>query len=419
MKQSLRLGGEKALYRLLPWVVGLVGMAVSGWAQTAPRHPMDRDLAAIRQQYRRFGPLAWRPTLGLLLGADSNAYPAVGTVPGWDPYLSIAPGLDLAVPLGRTALIGLQGSLGYRHSFRYRTLRGTVYGGTARGAVRLGPSKLEVGLGRSVGVYAYTPELDVPIHVQDRFTYALWETAVLGRSTLGVRAAWHTFRFKAPEGPGGPVFRQDLDRRERSVTAFVTWAGSTQTTLGWEVTRSVIDFDVRPGRNATAWDVVTSVSYRMTSFAGASARLGYRWWTPAGPEVQRFQGWTAGLQMDLAIGRRWWVLAAGERRPEWSVYAAGSRRPYFVYKRLGGGLGFTVFRGVRSRVFYERYWLDYTDGLAEDAAGLAERGGAWQGGLDVRVLRRHVVSLTVGYWVRDRTLPLTAPNRWTVTVGVR
>ncbi|MCS7312467.1 MAG: hypothetical protein NZ742_06095, partial [Acidobacteria bacterium] len=63
------------------------------------------------------------------------------------------------------ALIGVQGNLGYRHSFRYRVLRGTVYGGTALGALLLGHKKLEVGLGRSVGIYDYTTELEVPIYV--------------------------------------------------------------------------------------------------------------------------------------------------------------------------------------------------------------------------------------------------------------
>jgi len=403
----------------LPWVLGGVGMVGSAGAQTSSRHPLDRDLAAVRSQYRRLGPLAWRPTLGLLVGADSNAYPAVGTAQGWDLYASLTPGLDLVVPLGRMAFFGIQGHFGYRHSFRYRALRGMVYGGTARGAIRLGPSKLEGGLGRWVSIYAYTPELDVALHVRDRFTYVLWETSVLRRLNLGVRAAWHTFRFEAPEGPGSQVLGQNLDRRERSVMTFLTWEGSVRTTFRWEVTRSIIGFASRSERDVTAWDVAGSVAYRVTSFAGASVRVGYRWWIPAGPEIQKFRGWTTSLQADLALGRRWWLLAAGERRTEWSVYAAESPGPYFIYKRLGGGVGFTLFRGVRIRAFHERYWLDYPTGLPGGGTGIAEQGHSWQGGLDVRILRGRVVSLTAGYWVRDRALPLTAPNRWTFAVVLR
>jgi hypothetical protein len=403
----------------LPWVLGIVGLVGSAEAQTSPRHPLDRDLAAIRSHYRRLGPLAWRPTLGLLVGADSNAYPAVGTVQGWDLYASLTPGLDLVVPLGRMALVGVQGSFGYRHSFHHRVLRGMVYGGTARGAFRLGPSKLEGGLGQWVNIYAYTPELDVPLHVRDRFTYVLWEASVLRRSTLGVRAEWHTFRFEAPEGPGKQVLGTNLDRREPSVTAFFMWEGSGRTTLRWEVSRSVIGFAHRSERDVTAWDVAGSVAYRVTSFAGASVQVGYRWWIPAKPQIQKLRGWTAGLQMDLALGRRWWLLAAGERRSEWSVYAAESPGPYFIHKRLGGGVGFTLLRNVRVRAFHERYWLDYPVALPGGITGIAEQGHSWQGGLDLRVLRGRVVSLTVGYWVRQRTLPLTAPNRWTIAVGLR
>jgi len=396
----------------LPWVLGVVGLVGSAGAQTSPRHPLDRDLAAIRSQYRRLGPLAWRPTLGLLVGADSNPFPGVGVERVWDVYASGTPGLGLATGLGRFLLVTLQGTVGYRYSFHYPALRGVVYTASVRGAIRLGPSKLEGGLGWNQGIYPYTPEADVPVRVRDRTLAVLWEMPLFHRMALGVTAAWSTVRVRASEETVAGYLQDLLNRRERSLATYLTWERSSRTTLRLEARRGLMDFEVDAWRNTRAYEVTLAWRYRVTSFAGAWMQVGYRLWIPEDSRVSRFQGWVGTLQADLALGRRWWLLASGERRPEWSIYVGG-RQPYFVYTRIGGGLGFTLLRGVRSRVTYGRYWLEYPGG-----GGLLDRGHSWQGGLDFRV-RSQVIGLTVGYWVRDRNLPLTADRRWTVTVGLR
>jgi hypothetical protein len=362
----------------------------------------------------RIGPVALNPTLALTnIGVDNNVfYDAAPLGPKQDFTVTVSPGTDLWVRLGRSLLSGtVKEDLVYYQKYASErsannTYRANLLVPLNRLSMRFGVNYLNTRdrAGYDVDQRATRTELGYSGTVEIR---------ALSKTFFGFRGDRNANTYDKKASYEGFNLDSELNHRLTAATLTVRHQLTPLTALTVDLGTDQDRFRYSPGRNADSKKIVAGVRFEPSALVAGTAVFGYRDYKPLDADVPPYKGTTASVDLASTLAGSLKVSVSATRDVQNSY---DPDFPYYLQTGASGSLAVRVYGPVDliGRLGTQR--LDY-----RDRGGVADQRGidhveTYGGGLGYRMSN----TLRIGFNVdaQRRSSPIAKRDYRGVKLGM-
>ena len=261
--------------------------------------PREPDPATIRV---RIGPLLLNPTLALTnAGIDTNIFnDAEADQPKRDFTLTVTPQADVWLPMGRTWLIGnVKEDIVWYNEYASERAANTSFAVNwlvplTRVAFVVGGNLLQTN--ERPGF-----EIDARADRKERSFNGAFEIRAFSRTLVGARGEVRTYDFDENAVYLGTNLHDELNRTLTAASLTVRHELTPLTSVTFDLGRQQERFDFSPLRDSDS--TVGNVGVRFEPFAlvNGFAQVGFRQYTPLSPDVPRYSGSIASVDLSSVV----------------------------------------------------------------------------------------------------------------------
>jgi hypothetical protein len=327
---SRLFSSEPAGFSPWGWRV-LALMLVVPAAALAQSRPDPRETASMR-----VGPLLLTPSVQLRnLGIDSNVFNEVEN-PKSDFTYTLAPRLDLWVPVTRRFLLTTRTELGIVYFQKYANQRSVDPRALVRGDILLHRLTLFAENDYLWARQRDNLETDDRVRRQDNTSRAGLIYEVTSKFSAEVSLYQRTYDYEANFDTIRAIsYRAGLNRNERGLSIGLKHRLTSKTTLLLEGETQRTRFDFAGTKNADGFRISPGVTFTPRALIGGTAKVGLRRFTPLNNAVPSFQGVVANLSLGYTMfgATRLTVDTARDLAYSYEIV-----QPYYISTGVGGSI---------------------------------------------------------------------------------
>ena len=381
-------------FRPAPIVIGALTVAVA----LAPRLVAGQESDPRPAAGARLGPLQIDPTIGVLVGLDTNVLNEAENAKR-DYMVRLNPQARVAMRVARARLTATVAAP-IQH-FR-------VYTDQDTNGVR-GDLRVEFPLNRfkpyvNEGLKSSErtgPEIDARVPRVEQILGVGTDVTLSRRITLTLGAERTVSSFGADALYDNVNLSQALDRRGESAAFALRYAVTSLTRLVVTADRSRERFDFQPERDSDSLRVLPGIEFDPAAFIRGKASVGYRRFDVADQRLVDFSGAVASVDLSSTI-RDVTLLSGSVRRDV--AYSYDPVEPYYVVNGIAAAITQSIAERWRVTVQGERQRLNYRGialgrganvGTSEFSATRIDQLYTLSGGLQYRIRRNLGVGIVV------------------------
>jgi hypothetical protein len=377
-----------------------IGLPAGSAAQSeAPGAP-----ANVRSEARsHVGPFYFTPGVRLKeLGVDSNVFNAAGEQKS-DFTFTLAPTLNVAVPMARRALLATTVGSDLVWYARYATERSVNPRVSVRGEVYLNRITL-------FGESAQVSTRERPNYEMDGRSRRSEDTVATGarvrlasKMSLEVSGRRDEIRYDSDAEFDGTILQRTLNRDSRGVQLTARHRVTPLTTLALRAQVDRDRFNLSPARNSESYRILPGIEFAPQALLKGSAYLGFRKFRPSdAAALPAFSGLVG--ELDLAytlLGAT--RFGASYRRD--LTYSYSELQPFFVDTGVGASIRHALGRRFDILGSAERHVYQYRNFLDVEIAAAARVDTTWNYGASVgyRIGRDGRIGFGASYIQREST----------------
>lgn len=395
-----------------------MGVLLVTWAvprAAAAQSDAPTPIDDVRENSRlHAGPFYAAPTLQLKeLGIDNNVYNTYGDERRSDFTFTVAPKVQVSVPVAKRALFQATPAVDLVWYAQYAGERSVNPALDLSGQVFLNRLTL---FGEST--YLNTrqrpnQEIDVRArHVDDTFNAGV-EVAVTPEMTVKVAGHHLSTRYEDAAEYDNTRLQQTLNRDTDGFEITTRYRVTALTSLALRYDNLRDRFPLSPGRNSDSFKVLPGVEFKPRALISGNAYVGYRDFTPLDPAVlPDFKGLVAQLGLSYTLLG---ATTFGVSYNRDLTYSYDQLQPFFVDNSVGASVRRALGRKFDALVSADRHAYEYKDLLNATATPSTVAAGpltdvervdtTWNyaGSIGYRVGRDGRFGVGVSYWHRDST----------------
>ncbi len=390
----------------------LVAFAISAPAIAAAQSPPSESQSAddVRRDSRgHLGPLYVTPGIHLKeLGVDSNVFNSP-VEPKSDFTFTVAPKLDLAVPVARKALFTAALATDLVWYSKYSTERSVDPQATVRAEAYLHRLTLF-----AQDAYLNTrqrPNYEIDVrsrHLENTFEGGA-EYRLTSKFSLGVSGRHEIIEYEQDAVFLGTSLRDTLNRDSTGYTVTAKHRLTPLTAISVKVDDFGDRFPYSPERDTDTLRIMPGVEFKPRALLVGSASVGFRRFTPRDPSaLQEFAGIVANLGLSHTVLGSTTFGVSYVRDVDYSFEEA---TPYYIANTVG----LSIRRAIASRVdvlgSVDRHVYEYRDLLILPVPSSAvpndriDTTWNYTGSIGYRPKRTARVAVGFSYWERDSNQP--------------
>jgi hypothetical protein len=318
------------------------------------------DIDDVRKDARlHVGPFYMTPLFQVKeLGVDSNVFNAAGE-PVSDFTTTVAPKLNLWVPVARRALLKTTAAADLVWYAQYETERSVDPEGEARAEIYLRRITL-FGEGHAVNTrQRMNYEIDARARQMRIDVAAGVELRLASKFSLEAAANGGKTKFDADEVYNGTSLQRTLNQRTRGGRAVARHRVTSLTTIAVKYEQQKDEFEFSPLRNSRSFRVMPGVELKPRALVKGTAYIGYRKFTPSSAGVlPDFSGLVADLGLSYTmLGAT--TFGVSYRRD--LTYSYEETQPFFVSNSVGASVRRALGRRFDVLGSVDRHVYDYVD----------------------------------------------------------
>jgi hypothetical protein len=387
------------------------GIASVAAAQSSPPTPIDevRSNSSVHA-----GPLYATPTLQLKeLGIDNNVFNVYGDEQQSDFTFTLAPKIELAVPIAKRALLQAIPAADLVWYSKYSGERSLDPQVDVRGQLFLNRITLFGDGGYLNTRQRPNQEIDVRARRVEQSAAAGVEVALTPEISVRVAAHGERTRYDATAEYDNTSLQRTLNRDTEGIELKTKYRLTPLTSLAVRYERLRDMFPMSPGRNSESFRVMPGVEFKPRALISGSAYVGYRGFTPSDAAVlPEFKGLVAQLGLSYKLLG---ATSFGVSYNRDLTYSYDELQPFFVDNSVGASVRRALGRRFDVLVSADRHAYDYKDLLTPAATPLEPAPASpefvprvdvtwnYTASLGYRIGRDGRIGFGASYWNREST----------------
>jgi hypothetical protein len=337
------------------------------------------------------------------IGVDSNVFNEAGEQKS-DFTVTLAPALDIAVPVARRALFRTTLTPELVWYAEYDSERSLNPHLTLRGEVFL--NRITLSAEHTRLNTRQRPNHDVDIrqrHTEDR-TAGGFSVSVTPKFSVEVLARQAELRYESGTQPEGLSLQRTLNRETRGLQVTARHRLTSLTTLATRYEVQEDRFELSPTRDSDSYRIMPGVEFAPQALLKGTAYVGYRKFTPQYAQVlPEFAGLVAELGLSSTVlGST--LIGATYRRE--LTYSSSAFEPFFVENTVGVSIRRALGQRFDVLLSGDRHDYRYENTLLADPDVVARVDRTWvySASLGFRIGREGRVGSGVTHVRRESTL---------------
>jgi hypothetical protein len=397
----------------------IVAIAIALPAVSSAQVPAGRPTEDPRAEARgHLGPFYVKPSVFLKdVGVDGNVFNEADEQKS-DFTLTVAPKLDVWVPMARRALIKTTMAPDLVWFAKYASERSFNPHLDTRGELYL--NRITLFGEREYLNTRQRPNYEVDVrsrYVEDTMTAGV-NVALAPKVTVEVAARQNDIRYDDDQKFDGIKLQHTLNRETRGVQITGRHRVTPLTTLALRYAIAEDRFEFSPVRDSNSYRVMPGVEFAPQALLKGTAYVGYRSFTPLVREVlPEFSGIVAELGLSYTLlGRT--NFAVTYRRD--LTYSYSELQPFFIDNSLGASVRHALGGRFDVLVAGDLHRYDYQNlqTAALDALTRVDTNWNYSGSLGYRVGRDGRIGFGVGYAQRKSAIDSRAYDNLRVVSNV-
>jgi hypothetical protein len=355
-----------------------------GSSQLGAQHLVDDGPDPSRVRFR-IGPLRVDPTFALTnFGVDTNVFNEPDEAgPKRDETMTLEPGADLWLPLGRTWLTGgfKENVVWYRRFTSQRSANSSYSAGWVAPLARIALSV--------DGKWMHTRErpgfeIDARAPRRESSYSGSVEVSALPRTFVGARASTTTVDFDDDAEFSGTSLRAELNRTTTAAGVTLRRELTPLTSVVLEVSQLRDRFEFASQRDSDSMAVGLSVKFSRDALLNGSAQVGMRRFSPAAVDLPEFSGATVAVDLGYVAAESTKLVLQATRNVEYSFEI---ERPYYILTGISGSIAQQIFGPIEAIGRLGGQQLAYREraGAAVDFSGRIDHVRTVGGGVGYRL----------------------------------
>jgi hypothetical protein len=352
----------------------------------------------------RLGPFYLTPRVLLKeVGVDSNVFNEAGEQKS-DFTVTLAPTLDIAVPVARRALFRTALTPELVWYSQYDSERSMNPHVTLRGEIFL--SRITVFAEGTRLNTRQRPNHDVDVRLRHTEGTAAggFSVSVTPQFSVEIMGRLAELQYESGTYPGDEHLQRTLNRESRSLQLTARHRLTPLTTVATRYEAREDRFELSPGRDSDSYRIMPGVEFAPQALLKGTAYVGYRKFTPLHAQVlPEFAGLVAELGLSSTVlGST--IIGATYRRD--LTYSASALEPFFVENTVGVSVRRALGQRFDLLLSGDRHRYQYETTLTVPPDVIARLDSTWVYGasLGVRVGRDGRVGFGATYVQRESTL---------------
>jgi hypothetical protein len=308
------------------------------------------------------GPLYLTPTVQVKeFGIDSNVFNVYGERTQSDFTTTVAPKLDVALPVSKRALFQAITAADLVWYSKYATERSVDPRVDLRGRLFLHRITLFGGGSYLNSRQRPNQEIDVRARRVEESASAGVEVALTPEISVSIAGNGVRTRYDETAEYDNTLLRRTLDRDTEGIELKTKYRLSPLTSLAVRYDRLRDSFPLSPARDSDSFRVMPGVEFKPRALISGSAYVGYRAFTPSLPAVlPEFNGLVAQLGLSYTLLG---ATAFGVSYSRDLTYSYEELQPFFVDDSIGASVRRALGRRFDVLVSADRHHYAYEDFL--------------------------------------------------------
>ena len=282
------------------WLLGVASAFLVMGLNAAPAHAqfVEPDVSRARV---RIGPMLLNPIVELKdFGIDTNVFNESVDQAKRDFTFTLSPQTELWMRMGRTWMTGtVREDLVWYQTYASERAGNTHY--TLSWLVPLNRINVSASTSFLSGRDRPGFEIDARAKRRELTMRAAAEVRVLSRTYLGVRANQQTVDFDSSDTFLGVNLQHELNRTITASVVTLRHQVTPLTSIGIDAGRSNDRFEFSTVRDSNSTTASVEVVFDPSALIKGTARFGYRDYQPLAPDLPRYCGTTAAVDLSYVL----------------------------------------------------------------------------------------------------------------------
>ena len=334
------------------------------------------------------------------MGVDSNVFNEPGST-ARDFTINLAPGAQLALPIGRRALVESTLAANLVYFQRYASQRSVNPNASVRVTGFFRRLTLAGGGGYLNTHERMNQEIDARAGRTDKSAHAAFDIRVVPKFSVGLSGVVSHADYAEGLFFRGVNLRESLANDLWNAAMGVKYIATPLTSLGVRGEMESTRFPFSPLKNADSVRVTSGVVFKPRALISGSAFVGIRRFKPLSADVPEFRGLVAAISLRYSVRSATAFALTLDRDVQ---YSYEQLEPYFVSTAVGASIRRQLFGPFDTTVGTQWFQHRYRDVLTSPVPNDLVRVDVirnYSGDVGYRFGRKSRVGVGVSYWSRD------------------